>query len=90
METSDVIEISREALWVTLMIGAPLLLTALVIGLVISLVQALTQIQETTLAFVPKVVGMFVVFLLTMPFMIATLSTFTRELTARIAAGGGS
>ena len=51
--------------------------------------QALTQIQEMTLAFVPKVVGMFVVFLLTMPFMIATLSTFTRDLAARIATGAG-
>ena len=89
MDTSDVIELSREAIWVTLVIGAPLLLTALVIGLIISLVQALTQIQEMTLAFVPKVVGMFVVFLLTMPFMIATLSTFTRDLAARIATGGG-
>jgi len=89
MDTSDVIELSREAIWVTLMIGAPLLLTALVIGLVISLVQALTQIQEMTLAFVPKVVSMFVVFLLTMPFMIATLNTFTRDLAARIVATGG-
>jgi flagellar biosynthetic protein FliQ len=89
MDTSDVIELSKEAIWVTMMIGAPLLLTALVIGLIISLIQALTQIQEMTLAFVPKVVGMFAIFLLTMPFMIATLSTFTRDLAARIAAGGG-
>lgn len=88
MDTSDVIEVSREAIVVTLKLGAPLLLTALVIGLVVSLVQALTQIQEMTLAFVPKVVGMAAIFLLTVPFMIATLSTFTRELAARIAAGG--
>jgi len=88
VDTSDVIEVSREAIVVTLKLGAPLLLTALVIGLVVSLVQALTQIQEMTLAFVPKVVGMAAIFLLTVPFMIATLSTFTRELAARIAAGG--
>ena len=88
MDTTDVIEISREAIVVTLKLGAPLLLTALVIGLVISLVQALTQIQEMTLAFVPKVVGMAVVFLLTVPVMIATLATFTQELAARIASGG--
>lgn len=88
MDTTDVIEISREAIVVTLKLGAPLLLTALVVGLVISLVQALTQIQEMTLAFVPKVVGMAVVFLLTVPFMIATLATFTQELAARIARGG--
>ena len=89
METADVIEISREAIVVTLKLGAPLLLTALAIGLVVSLVQALTQIQEMTLAFVPKVVGMAVVFLLTVPFMIATLTTFTRDLASRIATGSG-
>ena len=84
MDSSDVIELSREATRVTLLIGAPLLLTALVIGLVISLVQALTQIQEMTLAFVPKIVVIFAVFLVALPFMVATLVGFTQELAGRI------
>jgi flagellar biosynthetic protein FliQ len=88
MDTSDVIELSREAVWVTLMVGAPLLLTALVIGLVISLVQALTQIQEMTLAFVPKILVIFAVFLLFMPVMVSTLVSFTQQLAGRIAGLG--
>jgi flagellar biosynthetic protein FliQ len=80
MNTTDVLEISREAIWVMLKISAPLMLVALVVGLVISLVQALTQIQEQTLTFVPKILLLFAVFVLTIPFMSATLIEFTREL----------
>lgn len=88
MESADVIEIARESIMVTLKIGAPTMLAALVIGLVISLFQALTQIQETTLAFVPKVVVVFATFVLFLPFMLATLVTFTQELFGRIVGGG--
>ena len=88
MEPADVIEIARESIVVTLKIGAPTMLAALAIGLVISLFQALTQIQETTLAFVPKVVIVFATFVLFLPFMLATLVTFTQELFGRIVGGG--
>jgi flagellar biosynthetic protein FliQ len=85
MDSADVLEIARESMIVTLKLGAPIMLASLFIGLVISLFQALTQIQEATLAFVPKVLVVFTVFLLAMPFMISTLVAFTQELAGRIA-----
>jgi flagellar biosynthetic protein FliQ len=88
MTGPEVVDVARDALFVTLKISAPVLITALIVGLAISIVQALTQIQETTLSFVPKVVTIGAVFLLAMPFMIATLITFTRELAVRMAQGG--
>ncbi|MFO0295370.1 MAG: flagellar biosynthesis protein FliQ [Rhodospirillales bacterium] len=87
MEVADVLTVSRDAMWVTIKLGAPMMLVGLALGLVVSLFQALTQIQEMTLAFVPKVLAIFVVFLLTLPFMIATLIGFTRELASRIVGG---
>ena len=68
----------------TLKIGGPIMIISLVVGLVISLFQALTQIQETTLTFVPKVVIVFGALILLMPFMLSTLVTFTHQLADRI------
>jgi flagellar biosynthetic protein FliQ len=64
-----------------------MMVVGLAIGLLVSLFQALTQIQEMTLAFVPKILGIFVVFLLMLPFMVATMSEFMRELASRIVLG---
>lgn len=89
MDTTDVIAIGREAIWVILKIGGPVMLIALAVGLLISLFQALTQIQEMTLAFVPKILVIFVSVLLLLPTMLATLSTFTEGLVDRIATIGG-
>ena len=83
MNAADVLEISRESVWVMLKIAAPLMLTALVVGLIISLFQALTQLQEQTLTFVPKILILLAVFVLTIPFMSNTLIEFTRELMAK-------
>lgn len=85
MDSADVLEIARESMIVTLKIGAPIMVASLLVGLIISLFQALTQIQEATIAFVPKVLVIFLVFLLAMPFMLATLITFTQQIAARIA-----
>ena len=71
-----------------ILIGAPVLLLGLAVGLIVSLVQALTQIQEMTLTFIPKVLVMFGSLLLFMPFMLATLSGLTERLMARIAGAG--
>lgn len=84
MNALDFIEVSREGLVVMLKIGSPVMLIALLTGLSISLVQALTQIQEMTLAFVPKILVIFVSLLLLLPFMMATLTTFTERLFDRI------
>lgn len=87
MEVNDVLTVSRDAMWVTLKIAGPMMVVGLAIGLLVSLFQALTQIQEMTLAFVPKILGIFVVFLLMLPFMVATMSEFMRELASRIVLG---
>lgn len=86
MNSLDFIEVSRDGLVVMLKIGAPVMLIALIVGLSISLVQALTQIQEMTLAFVPKILVIFVSLLLFLPFMMTTLMTFTQRLFDRIIA----
>ena len=85
MSAAEALEIAREAILVTIKIGAPVMLVALVVGLAISLVQALTQIQEMTLTFVPKILVIFLSLLLFFPFMLATLTAFTERLAERIA-----
>ena len=87
MDVNDVLTVSRDAMWVTLKLAGPMMIVGLVIGLAVSLFQALTQIQEMTLAFVPKIVATFAVFLLMLPFMVATMIGFTRELATRIVTG---
>lgn len=86
MNAVDFIEVAREGLIVMLKIGAPVMLIALITGLSISLVQALTQIQEMTLAFVPKILVIFLSLLLFLPFMMTTLTTFSQRLFDRIIA----
>lgn len=87
MNASDVFGIGNQAIMVALEIGAPVMLLALAVGLVISILQALTQIQEMTLTFVPKILVIFVSLLVLMPFMLGTLVDFTQSLFSRIAAG---
>ncbi len=88
MPEGVVLEIAREAVWVTIKLSAPVMLVALIVGLSISLFQALTQIQEMTLSFVPKILAIFFSLLLFMPFMASTLSTFTSRLMGHIAGSG--
>ena len=88
MTPTDVLELSRESVWVTLKVGGPILIIALIVGLAISLVQALTQVQEMTLSFVPKIIAIFVSLIVLLPFMLTTLIDFTRELMDRAIALG--
>ena len=74
MTGSEVMDIAQEAMWVLLKVCAPILLTALIVGLVIALFQALTQIQEMTLTFVPKIIAIFVAMVIFLPFMGQTLT----------------
>ena len=73
-------EIGRQGIEVTLIIAAPILLTALIVGLVISIFQAATQINESTLQFVPKLVAMFVVLILLGPWMLQYLIDYIQRL----------
>ncbi len=88
MTSVEVIEVAREAIYVMLKIGAPFMIMALIVGLTISLFQALTQIQEMTLAFVPKILVIFVSLIVLLPFMITTIVTFGESLMDRIVALG--
>lgn len=88
MNTVEVISVSRDAIWVLLKVGAPVMFVALIVGLGVSLFQALTQIQEMTLAFVPKIVVIFFSILLLLPFMMATLNTFMNEIVDKIVSLG--
>ena len=84
MDMAQVLDVSREGIIVLLKLAGPLMIMALVVGLVISLFQALTQIQEMTLAFVPKILVIFLSLMFFLPFMISTLVTFTQGLATRI------
>ena len=84
MTTALVTEILRDAVWVILKVSGPILGVALTIGLIIALFQALTQIQEMTLTFVPKIAVVLLTLIATMPFIMGTLVGFTQELFGRI------
>ena len=80
MTPTAVVELGRQAIEITLMVSAPLFLAALITGLIVSIFQAATQINEMTLSFVPKLVVMFVTLVVAGPWMITTLTDFMRRL----------
>lgn len=84
MSEAAVMEIGMQALWLSVKIGAPVLLVALAVGLFIGLLQAVTQVQEITLTFVPKFIGAVVVFAVAGNWMLQEIVTFTRMLFERI------
>lgn len=84
MNEAEIIEICREAIWVMIKLGGPVMIAALVVGVLVSLLQAVTQIQEATVAFVPKILVVFFIGLLTLPLMMSSLSSYTQGLMARI------
>jgi flagellar biosynthesis protein FliQ len=84
MSGAEVLDVGRDAIWLTLQLCAPILIVGLVVGVAIGLFQALTQIQEATLSFVPKLVAILLTFVLTTPFVLVTLREFTRELFGQI------
>ncbi|HJR55295.1 MAG TPA: flagellar biosynthesis protein FliQ [Rhizomicrobium sp.] len=86
MNPADAIDFARTAILVLLEITAPAMLTALVVGLAIGLLQALTQIQEQTLVFVPKIVAVFLVLLVALPFAGSAMSGLMTDIANRIAA----
>ena len=86
MTPTAVIELGRQAVEVTLLVSAPLFIAALATGLIISIFQAATQINEMTLSFVPKLVAIFVTLVLAGPWMITVLTDFMRRLIESIPA----
>lgn len=80
MSPEQVITHGRDALWLAMLIAAPLLLTALAVGVLVGLFQAATQINEMTLSFIPKVLAMAAVLLVTGPWMLRLLMDYTRRI----------
>ncbi|MGE5504166.1 MAG: flagellar biosynthesis protein FliQ [Actinomycetota bacterium] len=89
MTEADLIELARESIMVMIKVAAPTLLTGLAVGLIVSIFQALTQIQEMTLTFVPKMLLVFASMILFLPFMMNTLIDFWKLIMDRVVAGGG-
>ena len=80
MTPESVIQFGQHALYIAILVAAPLLLPALAVGLLVGVIQAATQINEMTLSFIPKLIAMAVVALITGPWMLRTLVQFTRQL----------
>lgn len=85
MSGAEVLDVGRDAIWLTLQLCAPVLIVGLVVGVGIGLLQALTQIQEATLVYAPKIVAIFVSLLIFLPLMGALMNGFMRHIAARIA-----
>jgi flagellar biosynthetic protein FliQ len=79
MTPESVMTMGRTAMEVTLMVSAPLLLVALVVGLVVSIFQAATQINEATLSFIPKLVGIFLALVVAGPWMLTVMTDYMRQ-----------
>ena len=84
MDAQAAVDVAREAIWMSLLIASPVLLAGLLVGLAIGLLQALTQIQEQTVAFVPKIVVMAVIFGLTLPWLLSQMLQYSTQLISGI------
>lgn len=84
MNETEIIEICREAILVMLKVIGPILLAGLAVGIIVSLLQTVTQIQEQTLTFIPKLLVIFGLTIWLLPFMLSTMRGFTQTLTDRI------
>jgi flagellar biosynthetic protein FliQ len=88
MNGTEVLDIARDGIWVMIIVAAPMMAVGLIVGIVIALFQALTQIQEQTLVFVPKIIAIFVTMLIALPFMGSTMSNYMTRLADLIVTGG--
>lgn len=84
MNGADVLDIAQQGIWVLIKVSTPAMLVAMAVGLVIALFQALTQIQEMTLTFVPKIIAIFVSLFVFLPFMGQTMGDFMEIIAERI------
>ena len=87
MNETDALEIVQSAIWAVILGSGPAVAAAMAVGIVIALIQALTQIQEVTLTFVPKILAIFAVMILTAPFIASEIHAFTEQVYSRIETG---
>ncbi len=88
MDSATVLDVAREGIWLIIMVSAPMMIVGLLVGVVIALFQALTQIQELTLVFVPKIIAIFLTMLVVLPFMGESMSAYMLRVASLIVAGG--
>lgn len=88
MNGADILDIAGDGIWTLILLASPMMLVGLVVGVIIALFQALTQIQEMTLVFVPKILAIFLTMLVSLPFMGATMDGFMTRLVDKIMTGG--
>lgn len=89
MEQSSVLDLSRQAIQIAILVSLPVLAVTLFLGLLVSVFQAITQVQEMTLTFVPKLIGVAIVFAFMGSWMLTTLVNFTQQCLMKIATVGG-
>ena len=85
MSGAEVLDVGRDAIWLTIQLSLPVLLVGLAVGVGIGLLQALTQVQEATLVYAPKIIAIFIALLVFLPLMGALMSSFMRDIAVRIA-----
>ena len=88
MSGETVLDLAREGIWVMILVAAPMMIVGLLVGVVIALFQALTQIQEMTLVFVPKIIAIFVTLLVARPFMGEPMAGYMTRVADMIVTGG--
>ncbi len=87
MTGAEALDIAQDGIWVLLKVASPIMFVGLFVGLIIALFQALTQIQELTLVFVPKIIAIFLAMLVALPFMGQAMAAFMARLSVRIIGG---
>ncbi len=90
MTEAEILEVAKQAMWLCIKLGTPIMLVGLVVGVLISLIQALTQIQEMTLSFVPKIVAIFIAVFVFMPALSSILVPYMQDLMGIVAGFGAS
>ena len=84
MSETEIIDVAREAIWMMIVTGTPVMMVGLLVGVLIALLQALTQVQEITLVFVPKILAMFLAIFALFPIFITLMSGFMQNIADRI------
>ena len=80
MDTQFIVELARNSIYTTLLVSSPMLILALIVGLSISILQSITQIQEMTLTFIPKIIAVAIALIIFLPWMITTVVSFASQL----------
>lgn len=87
MSGAEILDIARDGIWTLLKVASPLMLVGLAVGVIIALFQALTQIQEMTLVFIPKIIAIFLTMLVALPFMGEALGSYMTRIAGHIVGG---